>query len=128
MFAQIQVYKNLILGGIILAAIAGLYFYISGLKSDIKDLKITMLETQNKLVNEKRQSTLFRTTLENQSKQIELLKVNTKLANTKLQKWKAQPPKVRYKVIYKNREVKSNDCKDIKSTIDSIRSIDYSSL
>jgi hypothetical protein len=128
MFAQIQVYKNLILGGIILAAIAGLYFYISGLKSDIKDLKITMLETQNKLVNEKRQSSLYRTTLKNQSKQIELLKVNTKLAKTKLQKWKAQPPQVRYKVIYKNREVKSNDCKDIKSTIDSIRSIDYSSL
>lgn len=128
MFAQIQLYKNIIAGVFIAAAIAGLYFYISGLKSDIKDLKITVLETQNKLVNEKRQSNLYRTTLEKQSKQIEQLEAHTKLANAKLKKWKAQPPKVRYEVIYKNREVKSNDCKDIKSTIDSIRSIDYSSL
>lgn len=128
MFAQIQIYKNLILGVAITAAIAGLYFYISGLKLDIKDLKITVLETQNKLVNEKRQSSLYKTTLEKQSKQIEQLEAHTKLAKAKLKKWKSKPPDIKYKVIYKTREIKSNDCKDIKSTIDSIRSIDFSSL
>jgi len=128
MFAQLQIYKNLILGVAVAAAIAGLYFYISGLKSDIKDLKITVLETQNKLVNEKRQSSLYRTTLEKQSKQIEQLEAHTKIAKAKLKKWKSKPPDIKYKVIYKTREIKSNDCKDIKSTIDSIRSIDFSSL
>ena len=128
MFAQLQIYKNLILGVAVAAAIAGLYFYISGLKSDIKDLKITVLETQNKLVNEKRQSSLYKTTLEKQSKQIEQLEAHTKLAKAKLKKWKSKPPDIKYKVIYKTREIKSNDCKDIKSTIDSIRSIDFSSL
>ena len=128
MFAQLQIYKNLILGVAVAAAIAGLYFYISGLKSDIKDLKITVLETQNKLVNEKRQSSLYKTTLEKQSKQIEQLEAHTKIAKAKLKKWKSKPPDIKYKVIYKTREIKSNDCKDIKSTIDSIRSIDFSSL
>ena len=128
MYAQISLYKNLIIGAIIAAAILGLYFYVNSLKSEIKDLKITLLKTQNSLVNEKRQSSLYRTALDNQTKQIEQLEAHTKLANAKLQKWKSQPAKVKYKVIYKTREIKSNDCKDIKSTLNAIRTIDYSSL
>jgi len=128
MFAQLNIYKNLIIGGIIIALIIGLYFYIHTLKGQISELQSTLKDTYVELANEKLQSTRYKSALDSQNKEIEALKHNETLAIAKLKKWNSKPPEIRYKKITKIREIKSDDCKDIKNTIDSIRSIDYDSL
>jgi hypothetical protein len=60
---------------------------------------------------------------------IESLKVNKDSAVSKLKKWKALPLKIKYihtpTVI---KEVQSNECEDIKKSIDAMRDIDFNSL
>jgi len=128
MFTQLAIYKNMIIAGIVGIFVIGLYFYIHGLNKDIEELKKSLLQNQVKLANSKLESTRYKAALESQNKEIEGLKAQRTLAESKLKKWKSQPPDVKYKVIYKMREVKSDECKVIKNVIDSVRHIDYSSL
>jgi len=66
--------------------------------------------------------------LKEQNKEVELLKLNEKLSLAKLKKFKLQSPDVKYRFITKYRKVKSNDCKDIKNTIDAVKHIDFTGL
>ena len=128
MFTQLAIYKNMIMAGIVGIFVIGLYFYIHGLNKNIEALKKSLLQNQVKLANSKLESTRYKAALDSQNKEIEGLKTQKSLAESKLKKWKSKPPGVKYKVIYKVREVKSNDCKDIKNVINSVRHIDYNSL
>ncbi len=95
---------------------------IATLKQEIstKEVFIAKLESSNAQIK-------LLTTKQNES--IETLKANRDEALLKLEKWKALPPKIRYEVIYKDREViKSNECDDIKSIIDDVRSVDFERL
>jgi len=85
-------------------------------------------ENQVALANYKLESVRYKNVVDVQNKQIQFLKVSKKKALDKLVKWKSLPPKIKYKTITKIREVKSDDCKDIKNTLDAIYSIDYNSL
>lgn len=65
-----------------------------------------------------------KSTLTKQNEAVELGKVDIKAKEDALQKIKKQPVEVRYKVIYKDIpkiEIKSNECDDIKSMLDSIK-------
>ena len=128
MFTQLAIYKNMIMAGIVGIFVIGLYFYIHGLNKNIEALKKSLLQNQVKLANSKLESTRYKAALDSQNKEIERLKVQENIAEVKLKKWKSKPPDVKYKVIYKVREVKSDDCKDIKNVINSVRHIDYNSL
>ena len=128
MWAQIGLYKNMIIAAVIAAVVFGIYLYINSLNNDIDDLKKSLMQNQVKLANAKLESTRYKAALDSQNKDIEMLRAHTALAEAKLKKFKSKPPDVRYKVIYKTREVKSNECSDIKSVIDGVRAIDFSSL
>jgi hypothetical protein len=121
-------YRVLLVGGLLLIALSGLYFYISGLKSQIVRLKNEAKDNSIELANEKLQSTRYRYALDKLNKEVEDARLNESLALKELNKWKSQPPKIKYKTITKIREVRSDDCKELKSVIDTVRSIDYSSL
>ena len=129
MFSQISSLKKLIAGGLVLAIAIWFYFYIDGLKNKIDTLQDDLKDSYIEVANEKLQSTRYKNSLDTQSKEIDMLKHSEKLANSKLKKWKSLPPKIKYKTITKIREVKSSDeCKDIKSVLNSVRSIDFDSL
>ena len=128
MFMLFKQYKNIIVGIVILLLVIGLYFYIHTLKTQIQDLRSQLTQNQVELANYKLESERYKNAITTQNKQIEELKVSKDNALAKLNKWKALPPKIKYKTITKIREVKSNDCKDIKNTINAIRNIDYNSL
>ena len=128
MFAQLNAYKNLIIAGVVFVIAVSLYFYISSLKSEISQLRAELMDTKISLVQQERQSELYKSSLDRQSDYIESIKAGREKALSDLQKWKNKPEKVKYKVIYKTREIKSNDCKDIKAVIDGVRAIDFSSL
>ena len=128
MFVQLNMYKNLILGGVVIALLAGLYFYIHSLKVQIDDLQDNLKDSYVETANLQLQSERYRNALDIQNKEIKLMGINAQVAKEKLSKWKAKPAEVRYKVIYKIRKVKSNDCEDIKTQLDSIRHLDYEQL
>jgi len=128
MFAQLNIYKNLIIGSIVFTLILGLYFYIHLLKLQIDNLQNTLKDSYMEAANLKLQSERYKNILDVQSKEIEDARINESLAKKKLLEWRAKPPSIKYKIITKIREVKSNDCKDIKNTIDAIRHIDYDKL
>ena len=121
-------YKNLVVGGVTLLLVIRLYFYIHTLKTQIQDLRSQLTQNQVELANYRLQSERYKNAIDIQNRQINELKVSKDNALDKLNKWKALPPKIKYRTITKIREVKSNDCKDIKNTINAIRNIDYNSL
>ncbi len=128
MLAQIGLYKNMIIAAVIAAVVFCIYFYINSLNNDIHDLKKSLMQNQVKLANTRLESTRYKAALDSQNKEIEQLRAHTTLAEAKLKKWKNRPPDIKYKFIYKTREVKSNECSDIKSVIDGVRTIDFDSL
>ena len=113
-----------ILSGIalVLLLIAGITTYeikISNLKSDL-------LKTENKLLEATINNSKCKDSLSNQNSLIVSQKIDY---NTKLKAFREMPPKIRYEVIYKTtKEVKSNECEDIKSSLDDIRSLDLDKL
>jgi len=128
MLAQFSMYKNAIVGGLILFLILGLYFYINSLKSDISELKLSVSKWQIKSVNAERESEMLRNSLTRQTQAIEALKANKAAALDKLSKWKEKPAIVKYKTIYKVVTKPSNKCKDIKQSLDNIRQINFDDL
>jgi len=128
MFPLITRYKNILVSSISLILIIGLYFYIHSLKSQIRDLKSQLTQNQVELVNYKLENERYKNTLDTQNEQIKKLKTDREKALKKLTKWKALPPKIKYKTIIKIRKVKSNECQDIKKVINAIRNIDFNSL
>ena len=128
MFAQFTLYKNTILAVIAIGILLSLYFYISSLKSDITELKMTIKDINIELANEKLQSTRYKSALDSQNEHIDQLKANDTLLRAKLVKWKNKPAIVRYETIYKTKEVKSDDCKEIKNRLDFVKQLDFSEL
>lgn len=95
---------------------------IATLKQEIsiKEVFIAKLESSNAQIK-------LLTTKQNES--IEAMTVDRDEALFKLEKWRALPPKIKYEVIYKDREVvKSNECDDIKSVINDVRTVDFERL
>ena len=121
-------YKNMILSFIVAAIIMGIVMYVSSLKDEVQVLKLDNSKLHEKLLLYRLESERLESSVAIQNKEIELLKHNESLAKAELKSWKAKKPEVKYKTITKIREVHSDECKDIKNTINAVRSIDYSNL
>ena len=100
--------------------------YIALLKSDIRSLEA-------KIDKEKSAKIIESQNLQQCSRELEALneRIDAERSDyeAKIKEYKAtlqQKPKVRYKTIYKTitKEQKSDDCEDIKSVLDSVRSLD----
>lgn len=120
-----------IMGGIILflTVTAGVLTYEnSTLNEEVETLttKLNNERTSNAILEVQSASCLD--SINRQNLKVEAISIDRDDAINKLEQWKSKPPKVRYEVIYKTKEVKSDKCEDIKSAINSIRSIDFSSL
>ena len=95
---------------------------IATLKQEIssREVFIAKLESSN---------AQSKTLITKQNEAMKEITTDRELALNKLEEWRAKPPKVRYEVIYKDREIiKSNDCTDIKSRLNDVRAIDFNSL
>ena len=128
MISQFKMYENIIMLSAITILTIGLYLYVGSLKDQIRDLKYNLKSSQVDLVNYKLESARYKNIIYKQNKDIELLKINEKLSLTKLKKWKNESDKVKYKTIYKIREVHSDDCKAIKDQLTAIKLINFDKL
>lgn len=128
MIPQFFINKNILVGLILAGVTAYLYSYVSGLKRDIMSLEVKVTKLQKDVVFKTLEKERLETAIQKQNYLIENLRAKESKAKRELAKWNSLPPKVKYKVITKIREVKSDDCKDIKNVINAVRNIDYNSL
>jgi len=120
--------KDLIGLVVISTIIVGAYFYQRSLKVRINELKFELAGTQTELANSQLESVRLKSSLDKQNTYIEQLEASQKLNLAKLLKWENKKPEVKYKNIETIREVQSNECKDIKDTIDAVSNLDFKLL
>jgi hypothetical protein len=104
-----------------MSALSYHFFTVNSLSSEIIELQET-----NKNLNINYKNSQIE--LKEQSEKLLSLSADYKQKIKELSDWKNKEPKVRYEKIYSIREVKSDDCEDIKNTIDDVRTIDYGEL
>jgi len=118
-------YRNLIIAGIVGFIAMAMYFYVSGLKSEIVKLEGKVSKIQLELANIKIEKERFKNIADEQSSKIQNLKASKEKSDAKLAKWKALPPKIKYiRIPREIREVKSDECEDIKNALDAVKLID----
>lgn len=117
--------KYLLLGVIVIAVflIGGAYTYF--IKSELEKVQASYSEQGKELAIEKANNITAKATIESQNRAIESQKVEYSEKLQELEDWKNQPPEVKYKEVIKYREVKSNECEDIKNIINNIRSTSF---
>lgn len=64
-------------------------------------------------------------TIKSQNEKIEQIENNYVKKNKEFEIWKNKPAEIKYKEVIKNVEVKSNECKDIKTIINDIRNTSF---
>lgn len=117
--------KSLLLGVAvtIVFLIGGAYTYF--IKSELEKVQAKFSEQGKELAIEKANNTVIKATIESQNNAIESQKVEYSEKLQELEDWKNKPSEVKYKEVIKYKEVKSNECEDIKNIINSMRSTSF---
>lgn len=108
--------------------LVGLGAYISNLHDDIGALELDNAKLTTQVATHKLESERLRNAVAIQNKFIASMQIDIQKATDEIEQWRSQPPRIKYKTITKVREIKSDDCQDIKSTLDAVRGIEYDSL
>jgi uncharacterized membrane protein YgaE (UPF0421/DUF939 family) len=116
--------KILIVIGISVSLLVGAWIF--SLKQDIsileKEKAIIQLDFNSCLSN----SQTLKGAIDTQNKKIEQYEISLVQKQNELEKWKEQPPQVKYKTIEKIiTKENSNECKDIKNMLDDIRTTSF---
>lgn len=116
--------KMIMIGiGVLVAAILGLIGALYVYKGKVEDLSkdIQVLNVELVLTNTAKEA--LKNEIEVQNKAVEANKneYDTKLAE--YQKWKDKPAEIKYKTVIK--EVKSDECVDIKNALDELSTIKF---
>lgn len=93
-------------------------------------LYINNLREENKILNanlvlEKANNVSLMASINSQNEKIEENKIDYEKNLKELEDWKNKPPNIKYKAVIKFKEVKSNECKDIKNIINDIRTTSF---
>lgn len=101
----------------------GIYSRI--LLSQNKTLTIDLNTTNSLLEVEKAKNVNLNASIKNQNEKIENNQIDLDSKLKELEEWKNKPAEIKYKEIIKFKEIKSNECIDIKNIIDSIRTTSF---
>lgn len=86
----------------------------------------TDLITKNSLLEvEKAKNINLNASIKNQNEKIENNQIDLDTKLKELEEWKNKPAEIKYKEIIKFKEIKSNECTDIKNIINSIRTTSF---
>lgn len=115
----LSIYKNYIMISIIALlittiTIGGIYIKIQS--AEIQILQDNLMKKEIDLSNERANNVTLRSSIKDQNEKIEANKNDYDSKIKQYEQWKNQPAEVKYKYITK--EVKSNECEDIKKSID----------
>jgi uncharacterized protein HemX len=101
----------------------GIYSRI--LLSQNKTLTVDLNTTNSLLEVEKAKNVNLNASIKNQNEKIENNQIDLDTKLKELEEWKNKPAEIKYKEIIKFKEIKSNECTDIKNIIDSIRTTSF---
>lgn len=122
---------RLIIVGVGTIVFIGLYTYINLLKTNIELLQNRLNGQVATSLIRQSETVSCKAVLNEQTAAIKFLnEENLKSAN-ELQIWKEKPPSKRYEVIYRDiniSNIKTEDCNEIKSNLNSLGNIKYSDL
>ena len=134
------VYKLIGTGVLVLSLLGGLWFYIHGLKSTISEQSITIDSLNKDQENCKLQLALKESNIQTLETSLDKVTNKVTMLNKKYQnsvdeynKWKQQPPKIKYKYIYRhiktdNEKLKKGSCEEAKKLVKSFAGLKYDDL
>ena len=105
-----------------------LYSSFQAKKLEIANLNTAVSEYETLVAKLDASNAQSKALITKQNESISKIEVDRDSALNKLEEWRAKPPKVKYEIIYKDGEIKSNDCKDIKNRLNAVRTRDFNSL
>lgn len=118
-----QVY--IVAAGALIVAFASLFWHIENQKDVIASLEKSLFEQYADAAVSEMEKSECREAVTTQNEKLMAMRINYEDRVTALETRKQLPAAVRYEVAYKENptmEVKSDECKDIKDLLDSIRS------
>jgi chromosome segregation ATPase len=119
--------------GAIVAATVGYIWYLDNkievLEEEVVQLDNDIVQLQASKIVKETELDMCIATVKQMNTTVENMQVDMNASLDKYNKLKSEKPEVRYEVIYKYiGKGASNECEDIKSSINAIRGIDYDSL
>lgn len=111
-----NIYKFLAI--FIVFIISLMMLYINSLRAENKILNTDLILANAKNVT-------LNASIDYQNQKINKNRVDLEKNLKELEEWKNKPPDIKYQTVIKFKEVKSNECEDIKNTIDAIRSTSF---
>lgn len=106
-----------------LLLLVGIYSRI--LLSQNKTLTTDLITKNSLLEVEKTKNINLNASIKNQNEKIENNQIDLDTKLKELEEWKNKPAEIKYKEIIKFKEIKSNECTDIKNIINSIRTTSF---
>lgn len=116
--------KVMLLGvGIVITLVIGLGFVLKLQSNKIEELGQTIQSLSEELVVAKANKATLEAAIKSQNVVIELNRNDYEAKVAKYEAWQAKPAEVKYKTIVK--EIKSDDCIDIKNALDELSTIKF---
>jgi len=101
----------------------GVYIYLQN--QTIDNLRLDIQSKVSEIAVKDANNINLTATIKSQNEKIKQIENNYDKKNKEFEIWKNKPAEVKYKEVIKNVEVKSNECKDIKSIINDIRNTSF---
>ena len=116
--------KLMLLGvGVVIALVIGLGFMLKLQSNKIEELGQTIQSLSAELVVANANKVTLEAAIKSQNAVIELNRNDYEAKVVKYEEWQAKPAEVKYKTIVK--EVKSDECIDIKNALDELSTIKF---
>ena len=116
--------KMMLLGvGIVITLVIGLGFKLKLQSNKIEELGQTIQSLSAELVVANANKATLEAAIKSQNVVIESNRNDYEAKTAKYEEWQAKPAKIKYKTIVK--EVKSDDCIDIKNALDELSTIKF---
>ena len=116
--------KLILLGvGIVITLVIGLGFMLKLQSNKIEELGQTIQTLSAKLVVANANKATLEAAIKSQNAVIELNRNDYEAKVAEYEEWQAKPAEIRYKTIVK--EVKSDECVDIKNALDELSTIKF---
>ena len=116
--------KLMLLGvGIVITLVIGLGFMLKLQSNKIEELGQTIQSLSAELVIANANKATLEAAIKSQNAVIELNRNDYEAKTAKYEEWQAKPVEVKYKTIVK--EIKSDDCIDIKNALDELSTVKF---
>ena len=109
--------------GIVLSLIVFQHIRVGDLKDEVKEKSKEIKALQSDKATRSLELDYCKSDLETQNDTVELIAKEYALGLQEMEKLRAQPERVRYEKIYEIKEMRSDECEDIKRGIDLLRDV-----